>query len=49
MTVEIAVAEAKDLHARHAGRDYWFCGRGCKLDFLEDPDRFLDPRYIPSM
>ena len=49
MTVEIETATARDLHLNHAGTDYYFCGRGCKLDFGEDPGRFLDPKYIPSM
>jgi YHS domain-containing protein len=28
---------------------YWFCGRGCLLEFRDDPERFLDPDYKPSM
>ncbi len=31
------------------GVTYFFCGTGCRLDFEEDPDRFLDPSYVPSM
>ena len=27
----------------------FFCGRGCKLDFDEDPERYLDPGYVPRM
>lgn len=49
MTVEPESARAKGLHLQHRGADYFFCGRGCKLDFEEDPDRYLDPRYVPSM
>ncbi len=49
MTVDIADARQKGLHVEHKGKDYWFCGKGCKLDFEEDPDRFLDPTYRPSM
>lgn len=49
MTVDIAAAVAKDLHATHLAGDYYFCGKGCKLDFLEDPARYLDPSYVPSM
>jgi YHS domain-containing protein len=49
MTVDIQVAGAKGLHSRHQDVDYWFCGRGCKLDFDEQPERFLDPAYRPSM
>jgi YHS domain-containing protein len=49
MTVEIERAQAAGLHVHHDGTDYYFCGRGCRLDFDEDPARFLDPAYIPSM
>lgn len=38
-----------DLHAEHNGTEYWFCGRGCLLEFRDDPDKYLDPRYIPMM
>lgn len=33
----------------HDGEMYYFCGRGCKLDFEEEPAKFFDPSYIPSM
>jgi len=35
--------------AEHDGVTYYFCGRGCLLDFREDPAHYLDPDYIPSM
>ncbi len=35
--------------SQHEGQTYYFCGRGCKLDFEEDPGRYLDPAYKPSM
>ena len=35
--------------AEFEGTTYYFCGTGCRLDFEEDPDRFLDPSYVPSM
>lgn len=38
-----------DLSYEHEGSTYWFCGRGCLLDFKEDPERYLDPDYRPSM
>jgi Cu+-exporting ATPase len=41
--------QATDLKLEHDGRTYWFCGRGCLLEFRDDPDRFLDPEYRPSM
>lgn len=49
MTVERTAAEAAGLTAEHQGTTYYFCGKGCKLEFGDDPDRFLDPSYTPSM
>jgi Cu+-exporting ATPase len=49
MTVELEAARAKGLHSRYRDVDYYFCGKGCKLDFDEDPERYLDPSYVPSM
>ena len=33
----------------HDGQIYWFCGRGCLLEFRDDPDKYLDPAHVPSM
>ena len=49
MTVDIASAIEKGLQLNHAGTDYYFCGKGCKLEFGDDPARFLDPSHVPSM
>jgi YHS domain-containing protein len=49
MTVDRAAAEAKGLHTSYEGVDYYFCGKGCKLEFGDDPERFLDPSHVPSM
>ncbi len=49
MSVDPEAARAKGLHAEYEGVDYFFCSRGCKLDFQEDPKRFLAPGYQPSM
>ena len=49
MTVDPEVQKAKGLHSNYNGTDYYFCGRGCKLDFDEDPEKFLDSSYQPSM
>ena len=49
MTVDRATAEAAGLVAEHEGVTYYFCGRGCLLDFRDDPDRFLEPSYEPRM
>jgi Cu+-exporting ATPase len=49
MTVDPEAARAAGRHSHHKGVDYFFCSRGCKLDFDEDPERYLDPSYAPSM
>lgn len=49
MTVDPETARARGLHSTHAGTDYFFCGKGCKLEFDEDPEQYLDPEYVPSM
>ena len=49
MTVEPAAARAKGLALTHEGREYLFCGKGCLLEFRDDPDRYLDADYAPSM
>ena len=49
MTVDPAAAKTKDLHVSYNGVDYYFCGKGCKLEFGDDPERYLDASYVPSM
>lgn len=49
MTVDPVRAEANGLMAEHDGVTYLFCGRGCLLDFRDDPDHYLDPGYAPRM
>ena len=49
MDVNPEVAQAQGLRAEHEGQTYFFCGRGCMLDFGEDPQRILDPAYEPHM
>jgi Cu+-exporting ATPase len=41
--------ETSDLKLEHDGKTYWFCGKGCLLEFRDDPDKYLDPDYVPSM
>jgi len=38
-----------ELKAEHDGKTYYFCGKGCMLEFRDDPEQFLDPNHIPSM
>jgi YHS domain-containing protein len=49
MTVDIMAATERGLSAEHEGATYYFCGRGCKLEFGDDPKKYLDPSYVPSM
>ena len=49
MTVKMATARAKGLHGTYQHVDYYFCGKGCKLEFDDDPERYLDSSYVPSM
>lgn len=37
------------LTFEHAGITYFFCGKGCKLDFADDPATYLDPSYSQTM
>jgi YHS domain-containing protein len=49
MSVHIEHALRADLTAEHDGVTYYFCGKGCKLDFADDPGKYLDPTYKPAM
>jgi YHS domain-containing protein len=41
--------DTSHLSLEHEGRTYWFCSRGCLLEFQDDPERFLASDYKPSM
>ena len=32
----------------YAGQMYYFCSRGCMLDFQDDPEKYLDPSYVTT-
>ena len=49
MEVNLEIATALGLTSDHEGTTYGFCGKGCKLDFDENPARFFDPDYQPHM
>jgi YHS domain-containing protein len=49
MDVNPEVAAAQGLSSEHEGETYYFCGRGCKLDFDENPQTYFGPGYTPSM
>jgi YHS domain-containing protein len=37
------------LSLEYEGTTYWFCGKGCLLDFKDDPGTYLDEAHVPSM
>ena len=49
MQVDPATARERGLTSDYEGQTYFFCGKGCKLDFDEDPAHFLEPGYRPHM
>jgi YHS domain-containing protein len=49
MTVDPTQASAAELSVEHEGQTYYFCGKGCKLEFSDDPAKYLSPDYTPSM
>jgi Cu+-exporting ATPase len=49
MTVDPEDARDRGLHHRHEDADYYFCGKGCKQDFRDDPGRYLKLGYRPQM
>ena len=49
MTVDPAQAREKGLTLFHEGTEYAFCGKGCLLEFRDDPAHYLAPTHTPSM
>ena len=49
MTVDPDVARDKGMTLSHEGTEYAFCGKGCLLEFRDEPAKYLDPGYRPSM
>ena len=49
MEVNREIALAQELKTEYEGTTYYFCGRGCKLDFDENPSKFFEAGYQPSM
>ena len=49
MTVDLATAQTAGLVAEYKRKTYVFCGKGCFLEFRDNPEAFLDPGYMPSM
>ena len=49
MTVDPGRARENGLTATHEGTEYAFCGKGCLLEFRDEPAKYLDESYTPSM
>jgi YHS domain-containing protein len=49
MEVNREIASAQGLTSEYNAETYFFCGKGCKLDFDENPSKFFEPSYRPSM
>ena len=49
MTVDPQGARDKGLASVHEGREYVFCGKGCFLEFGDDPEPFLALNFKPTM
>ena len=49
MTVDPTAARENALTLTHEGTEFAFCGKGCLLEFRDDPDKYLDAAYSPSM
>jgi len=49
MTVNVEEARAKSLARIHEDREYVFCGKGCFLEFGDDPEAFLAVGFTPTM
>ena len=49
MRVDPETARARGLTLSHEGREYVFCGKGCLLEFRDEPERYLSEGYEPSM
>ena len=44
----MTVDRATELRAAYKDEIYYFCSRGCLLEFEDDPEKYVDPAYQPS-
>jgi P-type Cu+ transporter len=40
--------ESAQWLAEHEGETYYFCSKGCMLEFGDDPEKYLDPENKPE-
>ena len=43
------VDTSTELKFEYEGKTYYFCGKGCQLDFMDDPRPYFAPGYEPHM
>ena len=46
--MEVEIEKAQHT-TEYRGTTYYFCAKGCKLDFEDEPERILAPEYEPHM
>ena len=46
--MQVVIEDAQHT-TEYEGTTYYFCAKGCKLDFEDDPARILAPDYEPHM
>lgn len=49
MHIDVERARGRGLTMEFEGREYAFCGKGCLLEFADNPEQYLDPRHLPMM
>ncbi len=49
MKVDITQARAKGLAKTYEGHEYVFCGKGCLLEFGDEPETYLAVGFTPAM
>ena len=46
--MEVEPGANPDLHLDYDGRSFWFCGKGCMLEFRDTPEVYTAPGYTPT-
>ena len=49
MTVDPEMARLRGLAYTLDGREFVFCGKGCMLEFRDNPEEYLAAGHQPSM
>ena len=49
MGVDVEKARANGLSFTYEEREYVFCGKGCLLEFRDNPEQYLEASFTPEM